>query len=211
MMRATEGTDLLISWIIAEFVDKSCCDRSCLAVLHAGAVGRNGQAIVLAGSSGCGKSPPIAALQQDGHSFLSDDVCPLQAGSGELIPVPMSQNIKQGSWQTIAQILPDFSNQPTVTRKRTATRYVFPQTGGPVDWNRPWQVSTLIFPGYQPAAATCLTPVPPVTALSLLINSGCLLGDSIPDMIDWVATKQCFTLTYSSLSSAGSIIRQTIA
>jgi len=210
MMRATESTDILLSWIVAEFVDKTYRDRDCLAALHAGAVGIDDQAVVLAGSSSCGKSTLIVALQQEGFTYLSDDVCPLEAGTGELIPVPMSQNIKKGSWQVMAQILPDFACQPVVTRKLTATRYVCPQTGSPADWDRPWQVSTLIFPSYQPGAATVLTPIPPVTALSLLINSGSLCGDSISDMIEWVAAKQRFILTYSSLPSACGILRQTI-
>ncbi len=209
IMRGDDVSSDLVPWILAEFIDKTCRDRDCLAVLHAGALGLGNRAIILAGESGTGKSTFVAGLQQAGFIYLCDDVCPLTP-SGELIPVPMSQNIKKGSWTILAESYPELAAGPTFSRKSTATKFVPPRTGSRADWERTWQVDTIVFPQYQGGAATNIAQIDPVSALSLLMNTGSLCGESVPDFIAWVLAKRCYSITYSSLASAAAALKSVL-
>jgi hypothetical protein len=59
-----------------------------LEVVHAGAVGIDGGAIVLAGDSGAGKSTLVAALLRRGAGFLTDDVVALEPAADGLLAHP---------------------------------------------------------------------------------------------------------------------------
>lgn len=206
LMRTTGSIDLILSWIVAEFVDKTYRKRGCLAVLHSGAVGYAGRGIVVAGASGSGKSTLVAALQQAGFSYLSDDVCPLSLDTGEIIPVPISQSIKKGSWELLEKSIPSFKKQIAMIDRQKEIRYLPPQVGGMADWKKPWPVETIIFPEYHPQAPTELSPISPLKAILSLIHTGSLCGNSFRNFFNWVEAKQSYTLTYSSLEDATEVI-----
>lgn len=202
--------DAQLDWLIAELVDTTYRTRECLAVLHAGAVASGESAILFAGSSGSGKTTLLAALQHRGYTFLADDVCPISQAQAELIPIPMSQNIKQGSVDILTSIYPQLRAAQTIQRKDQATRYMPPLKNTPHAWNHTWQVSTLIFPHYVPATQPALIPVEPLTALSLLIQSGSLCGESFPRFLQWLSSLSAYSLNYASLDEASSLIEQII-
>lgn len=210
MLHSAGSFDVTISWIVSAFVDTTYRQRNCLAVLHAGAVGFKDEGFVFAGASGSGKSTLLVALQEDGFIYLNDDVCPLAAETGVLIPVPMSQSIKKGSWDILSSRCCELSRQPVFAAKQTTIKYLPPRSGNLADWQKKWPVSTLIFPCYTPSVSSTLTPVSDIQALSLLINSGSLCGDSIPDLLNWITVKQCFRLEYSSLQDATRVIRESV-
>ena len=61
-------------------------DRPDLLWMHAGAIERNGGALILAGMSGQGKSTLTTYLCEHGWRFLSDDVAPVRMDTDRVIP-----------------------------------------------------------------------------------------------------------------------------
>lgn len=64
--------------------------RSDLLWLHAGAVERDGRAMLLSGPSAQGKSTLTTLLCERGWRLMSDDFAPIQSGSDFVLPFPQS-------------------------------------------------------------------------------------------------------------------------
>lgn len=62
--------------------------------LHAAAVARDDELILLAGESGAGKTTLTLALLDDGWSYLSDDLAPLAVETGLVHPFPKPLGVK---------------------------------------------------------------------------------------------------------------------
>jgi hypothetical protein len=62
--------------------------RPDLLWLHAGSVERNGQAVLLAGTSGQGKSTITTRLCEIGWRLLSDDISPVRMETDRVVPFP---------------------------------------------------------------------------------------------------------------------------
>jgi hypothetical protein len=67
-----------------------------LSVLHSGAVARDGQAVLLVGSSGHGKTTLTLELMRRGWRFLSDDFAPIEP-TGTVRPFPRRVNVTDAS------------------------------------------------------------------------------------------------------------------
>jgi len=173
-----------------------------MAVLHASAVNINNKALIFAGKCGAGKSTLVAGLQRHGFSYLSDDICPLEPGSGNLIPVPMCQTIKCGSWQALSSWHEDFANIPVYQRFNQQVRYTPPVNMDQSMTATTWPVRALIFPQYNEEGNTRLHPLPYLEALALLTRSGTLAGDRVWDLADWLGTITAYRLDYTEISTA---------
>ena len=64
---------------------------------HAGAVARDGRAVLIAGSSGKGKSTLTAALVQRGWSYLTDEVAVVRLEDHRILPYPKALDLDEGS------------------------------------------------------------------------------------------------------------------
>jgi hypothetical protein len=65
-------------------------ERQDLLWLHAGAVERHGQALLVAGPSGQGKSTLSTLLCERGWNFMSDDIAPVRMSSDEVLAFPLA-------------------------------------------------------------------------------------------------------------------------
>lgn len=64
-------------------------------LLHAGVVAKDGQALMVAGSPGAGKSTLILKLLPSGYEFLSDDLCPIHRQTRLVHPFPRTAWVSQ--------------------------------------------------------------------------------------------------------------------
>lgn len=76
--------------------------RQDLLWLHAGAVAKNGRAVLCAGQRGCGKSTLIAALYREGWSFFSDDVLPYDPETRCVLPFPLTPVFRNATPDPVA-------------------------------------------------------------------------------------------------------------
>jgi hypothetical protein len=77
-----------------------------LLALHAGGIARDGQAMLLLGESGIGKSVLTAAMLAEGWDYLSDDMVLLDRRSLHVKAIPCSLCLKPGAWSLLAPRYP---------------------------------------------------------------------------------------------------------
>lgn len=91
-------------------------DDEWLASFHASTVAKNGNAVMLLGSSGKGKSTLSALLAFNGFEFVSDDVSGMLAADNYIYNYPAAISIKSGAFNTLNQAIPKFEHLPTKTK-----------------------------------------------------------------------------------------------
>jgi len=196
-LHAVAGIDESISTTIHEMV--TCCYKD-QAVLHAAAVAHKDTALIIAGTQGSGKSTLVAALQSRGYTYLADDICPLI--DKQLLPVPMSQALKQGSWQPLEAFRLELTGQSTHQRLGRTVRYLPPITGDTKSWNRTWPVGALIFPTYQADSRLHCVAISSIEALQLTIQSGALLENQVAEFLSWLEATPAYRIQFSDLAQA---------
>ena len=68
--------------------------------LHAAVVVRGGSALLLVGDPYAGKTSLAVALTDRGWSLFSDDVAPIESGTGKVLPFPKPLGIKLRPWSS---------------------------------------------------------------------------------------------------------------
>ena len=80
--------DALFDWLCHDIFLQFVGSRPDLFWMHAGAVEKNGNSIVIAGKSGQGKSTLVTQLFQRGWNVLSDEYAPIRLDANEVLPYP---------------------------------------------------------------------------------------------------------------------------
>ena len=126
--------------------------------LHAGAVARDGRAVLFVGPSGCGKSTLATALCRRGYRYLADDTVPLDPASGQVIPFPLAPMVRQPAGQ---EVPPELLR----TLIKTAPHLEMADT-----CREPSPIEAVAFPAYAPRAAAGLVRCSPATAALQLLQ-----------------------------------------
>jgi len=139
---------------VERFIDR----HSGLLWLHAGCAASGG-AVVMPGAWGHGKSSLVVELYRHGWSFLSDDVTPIEAGGGMVIPFPVTPQIRVPTTQELP-------------REKLGS---VPKEAVTIDPDRiasaPVPLSMIVLPRYASKAATQLSPVSPARAVAALLEN----------------------------------------
>ncbi|MEI6334420.1 MAG: HprK-related kinase A [Methylococcaceae bacterium] len=176
-------------------------------VIHAAVVERNGQAFILPGSPGSGKSTLCAALVCSGWRLLSDEMTLVSIANGLVYPVPRPISLKNKSLEVIRKFSPDVVMGAVINNTaKGAIGHVRPPDESVELGEMPAKPAKLIFPKYWVNAKTELTPLGKGRAL-LKLAENCfnynILGvqgfDSVGDLID---TSDCYDFKYSCLEEA---------
>ncbi len=99
--------------------------RGCI-VLHASAVEVNGRAVLFCGPSGAGKSTIAAALNEQGHHFVTDDVCAI-ALDRDNRPIVRSDGRRLKLWDDAIKELSLDNRQQQPVRSTLKKYYVPPR------------------------------------------------------------------------------------
>ncbi|MBI3196277.1 MAG: PqqD family peptide modification chaperone [Rhodospirillales bacterium] len=184
-----------------------------LCVVHAGALCRNGAALLLPGQAGHGKSTLSAGLAARGFQMLSDDTT-LLAGEPPLVrSLPTGLCIKRGAYPVLEPHFPQLASLPEWRRPDgKQARYLMP--GNDLPWAAPdaaAAVRWIVFPRYHPAQGTALLPLPRHEAMARLLHGVCFLSGSLDkrnldEFIAWIEQIDCFELPLSSLDAATALI-----
>ena len=179
-----------------------------LTVLHAGAVSRQGQCLLLAGCGGSGKSTLTAALLAQGFSYLSDDLVALDEESLTALPLPVPLTIKQPSWALLAPFYPQLDKQHCYQRNGQSVRYL---TDPYALCAAPQTVAYILFLRLSDHAA--LRPVEPLACLQRLMQADLLLpepfsGERIAPLLTWLQHTRAYELSYRDTQAALDLIAQ---
>jgi hypothetical protein len=184
-----------------------------LCVVHAGALCRNGAALLLPGEAGHGKSTLSAGLAARGFHMLCDDTT-LLAGEPPLVRcLPTGLCIKRGAYSVLESDYPQLAALPE-WRRPDGKRARYLMAGRDLPWAAPdaaVAVRWIVFPRYHPDHDTALMPLPKHEALARLLRGVCFLSGSLDQrnldrLIAWIERIDCFELPLSSLDAATALI-----
>jgi len=184
------------------------CSAS-MAAVHAAAVARGEQCVLLPAISGSGKSTLTAALLAAGFEYCTDDLALLTGDPVRVRGVPTCLGLKRGSWNILAERLPQITDLPICLRRDgQIIRYLPPpaatlQSGIQASY----PVRSIVFPIYAEKSSVRLRPLSSAEGLSRLAEAGYDLPnrintDVVEALIKWVSDVPCFELSYSKLDHA---------
>ncbi len=167
--------------------------------LHAGAVERDGGAVVISGPSGEGKSTLVTLLCESGWRFMSDDVAPLRMDVDEVLPYPLSplRRVKAGDHAP-------FFGIGTLQREQVLV---------PLDaiQREPVPVKAIVFPVFQEGQDTDLARLSEGAAALELLRSCTSFSDQKEVAVDRASRiasgVPAYRVIYGVASAAARLIR----
>jgi HprK-related kinase A len=176
-------------------------------LLHAAGVERDGLAAIFPGDAGSGKSTLCAALVHRGWRLLSDEVAPLDAADGRIVPVPRPISLKEESIEAIRAFAPQAPLGPTwpeTAKGRLA--HVLPPRQSVLRMDEPAEPAWMVFPSFKPAAAVCLEPLHKGEALlhcaTNAFNYNVLGTQGFTMLAGLIDRCDCYRLSYGRLDEA---------
>jgi hypothetical protein len=206
--------------LLQEMVRLSRGECEWLALLHAGACGTGSRCVVFPAATNSGKTTLTAVLMQSGFAFYADDSVaigkPIGIG-GKAIgnytlaipPMPFGLAVREGSWPVLAARFPGFNALPVTERFGQQVRFL-----PPVPQSEPVPAAAMVFPLYDPASATSITPLNTLDALINLKESGFWVEhtrESIRTFLDWVESLPRYQMVYSDVEDAVSFVRDILS
>ena len=172
--------------------------------LHAAALVRDDQAVLLVGSPGAGKTTLAIALARAGFAVLADDVVLLHE-AGLVTGVSLPFTAKASSWPLLARHWPGIADHPSHCRPDGQTLCYIPQD--PIADPRPRRIRSVVLLDRQDHARACVEELDVASALTAFVADGATrdqrLGSSgFTALVEGLREARCCRLTYSDLSEA---------
>ena len=174
------------------------------AMIHAGAVAKDDNAVIVAGPSGSGKSTLVAYLATRGFEYLADDLVALTP-DGAVTPFPLPVGVKSGG----AKALAAFYRQIDV-RSPGDVQYIAQDENFLAP---PRPAKMLLFPNYVADAATSIHALSIEDAVARLLNDRIFFGypigeDAVSEFFHWLRDAERWALTYSRFEEAERCVAQ---
>jgi len=209
------GYDLTLQALMTEAISRlvSVCERG--MVIHAGALAKDGKAVILSAQGGSGKSTLAAWLTADGMQYLTDEVIeiPLELNSGQVNTFPRSIFLKSGSAFVWQQRLARF-DPPLFLRFADDAAWIDPQLFQPAVPASRSEPRLLVFPRYVPGAPVQAQKLSTAEALFGIMqnvtNARNLPRHSLDTATQLAQLVQAYTLTYSDLNLASAWVQKTL-
>lgn len=140
--------------------------------IHAAVLEKQGQALILPAPPGSGKSTLCALLMLQGWRLLSDEMCLLDADSGEVVPFVRPVSLKNNSISVIKQFYPDQRlHHFTPDTEKGLVAYLSPTKSS---WQRFTETATprwVLFPQYSATNRNQIFALPQAASLMHLAQN----------------------------------------
>jgi hypothetical protein len=176
--------------------------------LHAGAVSRDGENILIPGASGAGKSTLTSWFLSRGWNYLTDELAYLTNGlATEYLTRPIS--IKKGSVETVSTLF-DQEVDDQLLYRSTLGIYLHHSVLNDADLiTAPCEPTMIVFPAWKRDADYRLEPLTvahtATRLMNVLVNARNLPGHGVPDVIKFASTIPSFRLHYSSFDQLNNL------
>ena len=180
--------------------------QSWLSYIHASAVKKGEEVLLLSSASGSGKSTMAALLLQKGFEFFSDDFVPLDMDQEKLWPFPAALSLKNDS----IPLLEKEGLPMSLKSSSGKLAYIDPDVTNFA--SVPLPARKLIFIRYRKDAPLQFNEIAPEDALPLF-HQEALVGDTLQkasQFIDWFSRLKFYTLQYSNNEAAIKILTDLI-
>ncbi len=175
------------------------CERrlESFVTLHAAAVARGGELVLLAGESGAGKTTLTLALLDAGWTYLSDDLAPVSVETALVHPFPKPLGVKDAA--AFDGVRDSFT---TKSLGPPSGSFLVPATRWDVG-DEPLPVRALLFPRFTPGAAPEVERLSAARAAALASAYVRKLDPSRVALLNRVcAGATCARVTYPSSADA---------
>jgi hypothetical protein len=206
-----EGLGAIRAVLLQEIV-RTCRGLDCLAIFHAGACGSGSRCVVFPGNTQCGKTTLSAVLMQKGLTFYSDDSVLLERDTLAVPAMPFSLMVREGSWGILSPRFPNLESAPILSRFGQRVRFL-PPLGTQQD-SRSGLVSAIVFVRFERDAANEISSLDTLQTLLRLQESGFWVAhdrQSIRRFLEWLQSTPSYSLSYSDVDRAASIVRELLA
>ncbi len=194
--------------VISEINHLAVTGRPHDLVLHAGAVARDGRAVVLPGSSNRGKSTLTTALVGAGYAYLTDEAAAIRAG-GVVAPYPKAIALDPGSFPLFPDLAPTDGRNGLAAALAGREWHVDPSRVGAIAGTRP--VRVVVCPRWRAGSSTRLHRLAPAEALHVLLGETFDFGGAAPVVFPRLArlveTVPVYRLGYGDLDRAVATVR----
>ncbi len=146
--------EAVVDWLVWRASVEAIAGAHDHLVIHAGAVGYPGGAVLLPAPPESGKSTMTAALTAVGFTYFSDEAALIDPSSGSLVPFPRALWLEEGSVAALEALL-----RGRGALARSGGSHVAPArlNGGKIACPSP--IRHVVFPTYVPKTRTRLTPI----------------------------------------------------
>ncbi|VAW80811.1 hypothetical protein MNBD_GAMMA13-1936 [hydrothermal vent metagenome] len=211
MVEHCQTLDELAPLVLAQVVSSVYLDTPCLLALHAAAVGKQGQMIVMPAESGSGKSTLTAAMAASGFDYYTDELVLVAHDTHRLLTAAVGIGIKPGSWAVLNKYYPDLMQYPVHPRPdgKQVRYFAAPITRQTLPEDKNY-MRALVFPVYTPGQSADLSPVSTADAICRLTAAGYdieggLSREAVEELIDWTGDQECYQLLFDDLKEAVTI------
>jgi HprK-related kinase A len=189
-----------LNWCVANYAHQ-------YLVIHAAVVAKDGEAVILPGAPGSGKSTLCAGLVARGWRLLSDELTLLCTRTGAIAPLPRPVSLKNESIDVLCDFAPGATIGPTIvdTRKGTVAHVRPPRASVQcaAEHARPrW----IIFPKYQMDGDAELVAQPRggsfLRVAEHAFNYSVLGVTGFRTLADMINGCDCYDFRYSDLAQA---------
>ena len=176
-------------------------------VLHAAAVARGDQALIMPAPPGSGKSTLCAALVSRGWRLLSDELTIIRLDTGQICGLARPVNLKNKSIEIIRNFAPDsFVTAPILDTTKGTVALMAASAASVRDVSLEATPRWIVLPRYEAGAPCSLEPMQTGAAFLQIANNAMnyhVLGiDGFKAVGKLVDHCQHFTYRYSSLDEA---------
>jgi hypothetical protein len=139
---------------------------------------------------------------------MTDDIVLLQHDSLNAVGVPNALGVKAGSWQVLGSYYSELATLTIHDRgDGKQVRYIAPMSSRGPESAESVAVRWIVFPRYDRAAPTQMSPLSTANGLCRLMEHCCglpekLTHEQIREMIRWITGASCFELVFSDLDAA---------
>jgi HprK-related kinase A len=185
-------------------------------ILHAAVVEHGGQALLIPGPPGAGKSTLCAGLVLRGWRLLSDEVALIPPGEAEVIPVPRPIGLKEESIRIVREFAPGAVLGPSFagTRKGTVA-HLRPPTDSVARGEEPATARWIVFPQFDAVEPPELVSVPKARALLELglesFNYSLLGAAGFEALAALIERCDCYRLVYGDLAQGVAVLNDLCA
>jgi hypothetical protein len=179
---------------------------------HASMVADGDHGIMLCAPRESGKSTLAAHLVAQQFELVTDEPALLRLDDGSVSPLSMPISLKEGSWSVLQRDWPQLAGAFVHTRSDDTRICLLhpPQTRFPAP---PRRLTHIVFPEYSSSTATEAERTSPLRTLSLLNESGMILGkhlarEGFEAFLRLVCVTPAYKLRYASLEEAGELIHK---
>lgn len=181
-------------------------DENWLASFHASTVAKYGNAVMLTGASGKGKSTLTALLAFNNFEFVCDDVSGMLATDHCIYNYPAAISIKSGAFNTLNQTIPEFKDLTTETKHHKG-KVKFLPVAQPKARKYPCNKLVLVHYCQQPITAR-LEKIPTSKALESLIPDTWISPqpEHAKAFLEWLPNIKAYELHYHNIEEVIQIL-----